>query len=1286
MRGAKLSDLIRSGDYSPIDYVNNPNLLHGSSRNLDAEEFARRLRDEIEIRQAADASQNVADKASPAVQAQRAAALEDLSETAVRDALRLPGEDDTLDRLQRVLNQEQAEALFTIERATEVIHELLLDMRFGVNRIAGGADVSDLRAFVEAGAAAQNRAVHPGILRAIERTDRGLPRHMLDTVIEKLGHVPIARYMIENIALAIPIAAPLQDRLTRISYVASADTLRADVIRAETFVRGWLPRADALFGGLDDALLATPLPGTAHRVSGKFADVIENKQFYDLNDEQLALLDELQTFFTNDLNLTRAYGADWGKIMDDYIAHIYEPEVGRDIQRAIDRGTRSRSKFHVNSQNSRTFPTLRDAIDASDDLSARVITDVEVLIRTRLLASARARARLQASEVLKAKGSLDEITDVADPVRFKATGVSGLEDYYFTATDAQQIANFFGDDDKLRILDDKLYALETVRELVLSLDGSFMSISGLLGFLVKPRTSIRALPAATAAFGSTAYWNQWLANNGEFLAWASERGFKLGLANTTTEHSADIFARLARTHPKLFGVDLGGPQRLFGRGVFAINQRGFGRAITVQRAAMLRRNLELVGFAEANGIQRIQSSKARDKFLEVVTRSTTKRGLPETRGFRGKTLFTLGRDVDPELAARDAIRNINQMIPMMNFEELALTKTQQRLQRAPLISPSYWVGPQQFVKDLFDFTSPRGQFARMSAVEATITGTTLAFAISSASGYSEQWRNIIDPTSKDFLTAFTPWGRIRLGGPYRSTFRMIMPTDKYDGWFEGVKTGIGYKVSPAISTGFDLASNKDFFDAEINTKGGFEGFMQQLTYLGIQSSPLVLQSVKNAMDAGLDFHDFLADISFNALGASFSPYSPFFQTTTQIAKDQEAGILPRYQTTESGQSPVPIESYSDLNRDQRLAFDQKYPELAQDRLEFGNDDYSESVRQKDALVGVTVTNVRTHVDDFLATAAGEPDARITTAKNLSTAIGEEISLLINQHIGIDIGQEIDHESKLESEDPNERALATYYDIVINQAKRGGVLDPLLLDRLLSDFDASLTPTQRDFVEERNGKTVANLRSEIPALRIYYEAKDLVQGSPIFEIDDQIWATAQQVFGTLNQWDTFDDYVYYVASQMSQATGTTLQSILSQGPSHPDLKKLDVISFVIGERKSRQDPIFIANPELAGAMLLLGWRQSFEQAIQVGAQHWMDVWITRMRTAGTGGEEGAAQIQFPETLGNVGPSIESQEIIQLRAEGLTHGQIAAETGASESAVSSALRRHRRATGAPVSPTT
>ena len=1142
------------------------------------------------------------------------------------------------------------EAAFAAEQSATAIDTILREMRFGINRIAGSSDLGELATAVQLAATAQGRDVFPAIIRYLDFTDRGLPRMFPDAVLEKIGQIPIAREMLEGIRQLPLLIPPKFNRLAHMSYVAASDNLRADILRADSFIDGWITRADDAFGGLDDAILATPKPGTEHSLSGKLADVIENKDLYDLTPKQLVVLGELQRFLGADLDLTRAFGADWGRIERDYISHIYDPTVDQQLIKSIRSGNRAPSGFQVRAAKERSYPTLRDAVDASDDLSARVQTNVEGLLRARFLSSARARADLQASEVLKSMGRTK--SDDTFTTAIRQDEVFGLEGFFFKAEDAADIIRLYDDRtlSNVPVLQAGLNGLDTLRQTVLSVDGSFMSIQGLLGFMARPIDSIQAIPAAAQSFMSTSYWNQWMSNNGAFLEWASRRGFRTTLGETSSEFSADVFARLSRTHPKLFGADIGGPQRAFGRGVWAVNQRGFGRSITVQRAAILRKNLETMGFAADHNIPH---------FVGDAKRISTNQ--------------------DPEFLAREAIRNVNEVIPMINFEELALSKTRQRLERVPFISPSYWRAPQMFAKDLVDFKSPRGKLARITARNAVVTGYTMAISISMASGFGDKWQDIIDPTSRDFMTAFTPWGKVRLGGPFRSMWRMVSPTTDLDEWFAGVTTGIGYKFTPGIDIPLDLIKNEDFFGNEILEGGVSTQFLQGLAYFGVQSAPLPLQAIKESVDDGLNVDSFLANMTMSFVGASFSPYSPFFESSVQLGDDQQLGLAPRERPDGS-----PVNTISDLSPTDLRDFNQRHPDLEQARLESGTSEFAESSRLKDQQKQSTVTSVQSHFQDFLDTAAGSPETTITTARDLADLLGDELLAIAKTQVGIDLGLGIDHESNLTSTDPLERAVAEYYDIVINQAGRGAGIDAAKLDTLLSAFDARLTPEQREWVDLSNARIVGQIRLDIPAADIYYTAKEKAINSGFLDIDETIWAQAQQAFGNLGAWDTFDDYLFATASTLAQGTNTSVQAMLSQGLSNSTLNDDPVIAFISDQRKVEQEPMLIADPQLAGALLLLGWRQSFSQELQVGAAAWLEDWITQMRTAGT--EVETDEPTFEPTLGNVGPQAPTQDIIRLRAEGMSHRDIAEETGASVDAVKSALFRQRSRTGDAPSPTT
>lgn len=1124
---------------------------------------------------------------------------------------------------------EQAQAAFAVDRATVAIHSILEEMRWGATRVAGGA-LGDVAGQVEALATAAGRVIHPEVLRLLDLTDRGLPRMFPDAALEKIGQLPIARQAIE-----LWTYAPLTDRTVRMTQVASADYLRAEVLRAEQRVLNWIGRAKKEFGGLDDALLADPLPGTDHILQGKLVDVIENPQLYNLTDGQRALVDDMQRTFANDLELLRALGADWGEVATNYIPHLYTSKISQQLQKG---GGGRTLGVHANMSKTRKYPTLREAVDADPKLAKEIITDSDVLIRARLLSGAKVRADIVASEPLKSLGRT-----VKDDVFFapvSAERFPTLNGFFFEPKVADDIMRTFRSDMDIPILGAVFVGIDNLRQTVLSLDGSFMSIQGLLGFMVNPKASLRSLPSAVAAFSSTAYWSHWLDANGEFLAWAAERGFKVTLPKVNDEFSADFFARIGRSRIPV--VNKGASA------VWQLNQRGFGRAITIQKAAMLRKNLEVVGYAADNNIPH---------FVDGTRR--------------------ISRNQDPEFLARDAIRNINLTIPAVNFEELALSSFRQRLERVPFISPSYWRSPQMLAKDLLDFKSPRGRLARMAAVNAVIMGQTMAITITVASGHGDQIGNILNPLHRDFMTGFTPWGKVRFGGPFRSQWRMVSPTDDVDKFFAGAFEKVGYRLNPPVSATRDLLSNEDFFGRRIRTEEGFiNQFFQSIQYFGIQSMPLGLAAIDESFQDGLDTETFMVNLAFQFGGASFSPFSPFFETDVKLREEIAAGIVP------SNILGREITSYNDLPGKFRDEFDQRNPDLAQAKLESGTSEFAESRRGKDAILQETITGVRSHLGDYLDTASGDPNVTITNSRDLASLIGDELSALAQRQVQVDLTLGIDHEANLESEDPLERAVAEYYHAILSTAERGASIDATVADRELARIEATWTTEQAQWVELSTGNNRRKIANAVPAAGIYFDMRTLAINSGILELDDQIWEGLQQQRPDLSDIPTFGDYLFRLAQTIANQSGESLQALLSAGVGHSAINSDGIVSYVLGERKRFQEPFLRDNPQLMGALLALGWRSQFSQGLQPIAAAAMQTWIDRIRAAGLERDPDAEE----PTLGNVGTQAHGREVIRLRADGLTHQAIAEATGASVESVEQALRRNRRRLGLAPSGTT
>ncbi len=538
------------------------------------------------------------------------------------------------------------------------------------------------------------------------------------------------------------------------------------------------------------------------------------------------------------------------------------------------------------------------------------------------------------------------------------------------------------------------------------------------------------------------------------------------------------------------------------------------------------------------------------------------------------------------VAEAEAANANSKMVPALNVSERGISPARARVERAPVVSPSFLLSPGLLMKDaasglmklgISRTASPMAAWGKLAGREQlalfrmfNFAGTTLSLSVATAllSAKERGWtpgeavQAVVDPNSPFFMSlVLGKVGTISLGGPYRSFIRGITPRMQ-DGQIipipalpNLVRLARG-KANPPFSAAIDLIRNKDYIGRKIITADYPLNVLQTLWYVAETFSPLSAGAVSERVRTG----------EFDLVGTSIEAASQLAGTSYREATVWDRLLMRRDELAmqEYGHD------WDDLEypASQRAALEKKYPEeLARPdaRTERGK------ALKEHRDIGVQYVALQERLD-----------AQFPPGEDWRKGYG----VLKDQQAGAYTGWEATNAETvawletLAPEDPNEQALADYRQAFDDAKTAWGDVDIDRLSAILDRLEATWTPKQKEYVDRETGI------KDTPQVREYKADQRVLR--PYWEIMDEAWTDLREQYPIYEPFATLD---YFMQAQA--------QELLAMGVPQNQLEsylgRVPAVAEVLGLVSDMRFQYRLAHPEVDA--LLVKWGYATTPAAQ-----------------------------------------------------------------------------------------
>ena len=530
------------------------------------------------------------------------------------------------------------------------------------------------------------------------------------------------------------------------------------------------------------------------------------------------------------------------------------------------------------------------------------------------------------------------------------------------------------------------------------------------------------------------------------------------------------------------------------------------------------------------------------------------------------------------VAEAEAASANSKMVPALNVSERGISPARARVERAPVVSPSFLLSPGLLMKDAasglvklsLGSVNPVTAWTKLAGREQlalfrimNFAGTTLSLAVTTAllSAKERGWtpgeavQAVVDPNSPFFMSLILgKQGTIAMGGPYRSFVRGLTPRLQ-DGQIipmpalPNLVRFVRGKANPPFSATVDLIRNRDYIGRKILTEDYPVNVLQTLWYVAETFSPLAAGAVSEKVRTG----------EFDPMSTTIEAISQLAGTSYREATTWDRLIMKRDELAmrEYGHD------WDDLEypKSQRAALEKKYPEDLV-RPEPRNERGLALKAHRD--IGVSYVERQESLDANFPPGA---DWR------------EGYGVLKDQQSGAYDAWEAanaDVVSWLEtlgSEDPNEKALNDYRQAFDDAKTAWGDLDIDKLSAILDRMEASWTPAQKTYVERETG-----IR-DTPQVKEYKADQRVLR--PYWEIMDETWADLRDQYPVYEPYATVDFFV------QAQA-----QELLAMGVPNEQLQyhlsRVPAITHVLGMVSDLRFQYRLTNPEVDALLIKWGY--------------------------------------------------------------------------------------------------
>ena len=360
------------------------------------------------------------------------------------------------------------------------------------------------------------------------------------------------------------------------------------------------------------------------------------------------------------------------------------------------------------------------------------------------------------------------------------------------------------------------------------------------------------------------------------------------------------------------------------------------------------------------------------------------------------------RGMTAAVADAEAANEWSAIMPSLNPAERGASVLQAKLERAPLISPSFIFSPIKVLKDVasglvklgasrelspaarWTGLAGREQLAIIRMIQMHGTLATIGILSYMASGYSPKRsaETVLNPAGGRYMSISTgKEGYIPIGGPYRSFERAMAPRYQagkgIGGWvpFAGVTKWLEGKEHPTVATIAAFKANKDFMGRTI-VRGDFpQNLLSGLWYAAERHMPLTGGAVSEKIRTGeakpSDIGTLAREAGTQLAGVNFYETSPY-EKLTELVPGWEG--MTKGQRDEIATQRPEVAKLWNKQLQQGLGRGEQWAETKQETQQAA-DEFGANVLAAYNKPGITGADIMDSVTDFLVKRANQSELR-----------------------------------------------------------------------------------------------------------------------------------------------------------------------------------------------------------------------------------------------------------------------------------------------------------------------
>lgn len=494
--------------------------------------------------------------------------------------------------------------------------------------------------------------------------------------------------------------------------------------------------------------------------------------------------------------------------------------------------------------------------------------------------------------------------------------------------------------------------------------------------------------------------------------------------------------------------------------------------------------------------------KFNDRLMNVVDYGRIKAFENDSNLLQSKLLGGLSQNQ----ADHEAANALGKVIPQLNTVETGRSLQRSRLERFPVISPSFAAAPFELAKDFtsgayklatFNPGALRGREKLALIRGGTMIGTAITASVASALASAESnkltpaeaVKEVLDPDSPRFMHIIIgKEASIPVGGPLRSAFVGVYKTAT-----QGAPAGYRYargRANPLLGNAWDVAVNRDYRGRAVREGSPWQQFTDSLQYLASNSNLLVAGGAEGYETGGVK--GAAAGVGSQLTGTNIFERTPYDVTDRLVREEVENGTIPIGTFKDVDGTDKPIRTRADLIAASPLeaeAFDKRHGDLSAQRLENARPETQEAAK----------------LDEDFRAAQKKRDTELLTTNPAqwraeSSAAARELGIRKDQIYG---------ESDIKSPGLRGAVNEKYHEAIVKATKDGKV-DWDRVDLAVAGF----SPDEQRLLFE------TQLRGETDARKQYL--KDIKELAPYFDQRDEAWAVMTRGDPKLAQYNSLDE--------------------------------------------------------------------------------------------------------------------------------------------------------------------